>query len=139
MRKPERDELPEELNALTAQIIKAAMEVHSELGPGLFERVYRRCMLRELSRMGIRAETELRVPVCYKGQLIDDEGYRIDLLVDDTVVVELKSVEAVTGVHKKQVLTYVRLKRKPLGLLITFIVEHLREGIFRILDPRRGV
>jgi GxxExxY protein len=139
MGRAEKAELPEHINVLTSRIIEAAMEVHTELGPGLYERVYRRPLARELDRRGIPWEAELPVPVVYKGELVDDEGYRLDYLVDDTVVVELKSVESVTATHKKQLLTYLRLKRKAVGLLINFNVEHLRNGIFRIIDPRRDL
>jgi len=132
VRKPGREELSEEINALTARIIEAAMEVHSELGPGLYERVYRKAM-----RMGMRAGFELPLVVFYKGELIDEEGYRLDCLVDDTVILELKSVETVLPRHKMQLMTYLRLKQKPVGLLINFNVEHLRDGIFRIINPWR--
>jgi len=134
-----RPELPEHINKLTSRIIEAAMEVHTELGPGLYERAYRKPIEREFSRLAVRAEPEVPVPVIYKGELMDDEGYRIDYLVEDTVVLELKSVEAVTRTHKKQVLTYLRLKQKAVGLLINFNVEHLRDGIYRIIDPRRDL
>jgi GxxExxY protein len=139
MKRGQQEDLPEELNTLTSQIIKAAMEVHTELGPGLYEKVYRKCMARELSRLGVPFDMELPVAVVYKGEPIDEEGYKIDLLVDGQVVVELKSVETVTGTHKKQVLTCLRLKQKAIGLLINFNVEHLRDGIFRTIDPRRDL
>ena len=139
MRKREMPELPEEINALTSLIIKAAMEVHTELGPGLYERVYRKALARELTLMGVQVAVEVPVPVVYKGELIDEEGYRLDCLVNDTVILELKSVAAIRPVHKKQVLTYLRLKQKPVGLLINFNVERLRDGIFRIIDPRRSM
>ena len=138
MAREKQDELPEEINALTARIIKAAMEVHSEFGPGLYEKVYKKAMARELPRMGMEAEYELPLLVYYKGELIDEDGYRLDCLVDDTVILELKSVEAILPLHKKQLLTYLRLKDKPLGLLINFNVEHLRDGIFRIINPWRN-
>ena len=131
------DELPEEINELTSRVINAAMEVHSELGPGLFERVYRKAMARELTRMGMQAEFEQPVVVFYKHELIDEEGYRLDCIVEDTVILELKSVETVVPRHKKQLMTYLRLMQKPLGLLINFNVEHLRDGIFRIINPWR--
>jgi GxxExxY protein len=133
----ERPELPEAINELTGRIIKADMEVHTELGPGLYEKPYKKSLAREFARMGIRAEREVPVPVVYKGELVDEEGYKLDFLVEDTVVFEGKSVETIMPVHKKQVLTYLRLTRKPLGLLVNFNVEHLRDGIYRIIDPRR--
>jgi len=131
------EELPEEINGLTRRIIGAAMEVHTELGPGLYEKPYRKAMAREMERLGLAAEFELPLQVRYKGELIDEEGYRLDCLVEDTVILEFKSVEAVSPRHKKQLMTYLRLKQKPVGLLINFNVEHLRDGIFRIINPRR--
>ena len=132
------EELPEEINDLTSRIISAAMEVHSELGPGLYERVYRKAMGCELPRMGMRARFEKPLVVFYKGELIDEEGYRLDCLVDDTVILELKSVEAILPRHKKQLTTYLRLEGKPVGLLINFNVAHLRDGIVRIINPWRS-
>ena len=134
----ERTELPAEVNALTSRIIRAAMAEHTELGPGLYEKVYRRAVEHELRQMGIAVATEHPVPVTYRGELIDEEGYRVDLLVEDTVIVELKSVIALSPVHKKQLLTYLRLTEKPVGLLVNFNVEHLREGISRVINPRRN-
>ncbi len=109
-----------DLNELSSRIIEAAIVVHRELGPGLLESVYSVCLRRELERTGLKVQGEMPVAVMYRGELIADEGFRIDILVQDTVVVELKSVEQVQPVHKKQLLTYLRLADKPLGLLINF-------------------
>jgi GxxExxY protein len=125
-----------ELNSISSQIIKAAITVHKELGPGLLETVYQKCMIMELDGLGLQAESEKPIPVFYRGVEIFDQGFRIDLLVEDKVVVELKSVEKVKDVHKKQLLTYLRLSNKPLGLLINFNESLLKDGITRIInDP----
>ena len=123
-----------DLNNLSSIIIKAAINVHKELGPGLLESVYQRCMSIELNEMGIKFGTEVQIPVWYRKQLVSDDGFRIDILVEDTIVVELKSVERVKAVHKKQLLTYLRLSDKPLGLLINFNESLLKEGITRIVS-----
>ena len=127
-----------ELNKLSSQIIKAAIAVHKELGPGLLESVYHSCMLIELNRMGINTESEVILPVFYRGRKVDGQGFRLDLLVEDSVIVELKSVERVEPLHKKQLLTYLRLADKPLGLLINFNKSLLKDGITRIINsPER--
>ena len=123
-----------ELNQLSSQIIKAAINVHKELGPGLLESVYQSCMVIELNDMNIKTESQVPLPVFYHGQKVNEEGFRLDLLVDDRIVVELKSVEKVQPVHKKQLLTYLRLTKKPLGLLINFNESMLKEGITRIIN-----
>jgi len=123
-----------ELNRLSSQIIKAAINVHKELGPGLLESVYQSCMAIELNSMDIKVESEVALPITYRGQKVHDEGFRLDLLVEDTVVVELKSVEKVQDLHKKQLLTYLRLTKKRLGLLINFNEVLLKDGITRIVN-----
>ena len=123
-----------DINHLTADIIKAAITVHKELGPGLFESVYQRCMIIELRHMGHTVESELPVPVVYRGEQIEGEAFRIDLLVDDEVVIELKSVEQIRPVHQKQLLTYLRLTKKQVGLLINFNEPLLKDGITRIVN-----
>jgi len=123
-----------DLNQLSSLIIKAAINVHKELGPGLLETVYQACMIIELKNMGIKVQSEVPVEIFYNGQKINDQGFRIDLLVNDTIVVELKSVEQVRDVHKKQLLTYLRLADKPLGLLINFNEVLLKNGITRIIN-----
>ena len=123
-----------ELNKLSSQIIKAAITLHKELGPGLLESVYQSCMVIELRNMGIKVQPEVPLPIFYRGQRVHEEGFRLDLLVEDTIIVELKSVEKVQGVHKKQLLTYLRLAKKPLGLLINFNEAVLKDGITRIIN-----
>ena len=125
-----------ELNQLSSQIIKAAIAVHKELGPGLLEAVYQSCMIIELKSMNMNVQAEVPLPVFYRGQKVNEDGFRVDLLVEDLIVVELKSVDKVQPVHKKQLLTYLRLAKKPLGLLINFNESLLKDGITRVInDP----
>ena len=123
-----------DLNRLSSHIIKAAITVHKELGPGLLESVYHACMLIELRNMGIKAQSEVLLPVVYRGQKVNGQEFRLDLLVEDKIIVELKSVAKVEPVHKKQLLTYLRLAGKQLGLLINFNEPLLRDGITRIIN-----
>jgi len=123
-----------DLNFITSQIIQAAIAVHKALGPGLLESVYQKCMVIELDLMGIRVESEVELPIFYRDQKITDLGFRIDLLVESVIIVELKSVEAVKPVHKKQLLTYLRLAEKEIGLLINFNEVLLKDGISRIIN-----
>jgi len=123
-----------ELNRLSSQIIKAAINVHKDLGPGLLESVYQSCMIVELKDLNITVQAEVPLPIFYRGQKVSEEGFRLDLLVEDIVVVELKSVEKVQNLHKKQLLTYLRLAKKPLGLLINFNEVLLKDGITRIIN-----
>ena len=123
-----------ELNQLSSQIIKAAINVHKELGPGLLESVYQSCMVIELRKMSVEVESEVPISISYRGEKVHEEGFRLDLLVEDTIIVELKSVENVQSVHKKQLLTYLRLANKPLGLLINFNETVVKDGITRIVN-----
>ena len=118
------------LNELTYQIIGAAIEVHRMLGPGLLESSYRECLCRELLLRGIDFRREYGLPLQYKGIQLD-YGYRIDILVADLVVVEIKAVEKLAPVHEAQLLTYLRLGGWKVGLLINFNVVVLKEGICR--------
>ena len=122
------------LDEISFNIISAAIKVHETLGPGLLESVYQKCMEIELKKRGLRVESEVDLPVIYEVEKITDMGFRIDLLVESAVIVELKSVEEVKPVHKKQLLTYLRLAKKDLGLLINFNEVLLRKGIFRIAN-----
>lgn len=121
----------DELNELSGAIIDSAMEVHRELGPGLLECVYEAALARELFVRGISSLRQLPVPVIYKGTLLDEGAYRMDLLVEDSVVVELKTVSELLPIHEAQLQTYRRLSKKSLGLLINFNVILLRDGIKR--------
>ena len=122
------------LNQISFNIISAAIKVHETLGPGLLESVYQKCMEIELKKRGLKVESELDLPVVYDGEKVTDLGFRIDLLVESSVIVELKSVEEVKPVHKKQLLTYLRLAKKDLGLLINFNEVLLKKGIYRIAN-----
>lgn len=117
---------------LTRQIIGAAIEVHKILGPGLLESAYRQCLVFELEHRGLRCNQELLIPILYKHKKID-YGFRLDLIVENTVILELKSVDAILSLHKAQLLTYLRLANKQLGLLINFNVPLLKDGIHRIV------
>jgi GxxExxY protein len=122
-----------QINHITHQIIAAAMRVHTALGPGLLESAYRACLLHELRNQGFSVASEVGLPVVYRGEKID-LGYRIDLVVADCVIVEIKCVEAINPVHKCQLLSYMRLSGREVGLLINFHVEHLKDGIKRMVD-----
>ena len=115
---------------LTEQIIGAAIEVHKALGPGLLESTYRICLMRELTLRGLTFQSELALPIEYKGVRLDC-GYRMDLLVDDKVVLELKAVESLTKVHEAQLLTYLKLSGKRVGLLVNFNSPVIRNSIVR--------
>ena len=121
----------EELNELSGTIIDAAMEVHREFGPGLLERVYEAALAYELSLRGISSRRQVPASVFYKGKHLDEEAYKIDLLVEDSVIVELKTVIALQPIDEAQLHTYLRLSKKCLGLLINFNVILLRDGIKR--------
>lgn len=121
------------LEHLTGKIIDAAMKVHSALGPGLLESAYEACLLFELHRRDIRAASQVELPVVYENVRID-AGYRIDLLVEEAVIVELKSVEKILPIHQAQLLSYLKLSGKTVGLLINFNVVHLRDGIKRMVN-----
>ncbi|MDD3789616.1 MAG: GxxExxY protein [Petrimonas sp.] len=119
-------------NAITEKIIGAAINVHKTLGPGMLESAYRRCLAYELEQMGLEVQCEVAVPVVYK-EIKLDCGYRIDLLVENQVIVELKSVDAFHPVFEAQVLTYMRFANKRLGLLINFKTNMLKNGIKRYI------
>ena len=123
-----------DINELSSNIIKAAITVHRELGPGLLESVYKSCLALELGTSRMPVQKEVPLPVVYRNQKIQDDGFRIDLLVENQIIVEIKSVENILKVHKKQLLTYLRLANKPLGLLINFNEVLLKDGITRIIN-----
>jgi len=123
----------EAIDAMSFLIIQSAIEIHKSLGPGLLERAYRTCMLYELGTRGLTVASEQMIPMRYKS-LVLEGGYRIDLLVQDEIIVELKSVEVVLPVHRAQVLSYLRLTGKQLGLLINFNVPRLVDGVERIVN-----
>lgn len=129
MREPDRATL----NEITGKIVDAAMRVHTKLGPGLLESAYEAAMLYELSKRDLKVAAQCEMPVQYDEVRIN-LGYRIDLLVHDQVIVELKSVEEITDVHKAQLLTYLRLSGRPVGLLLNFNVKHMKDGIVRYVN-----
>lgn len=120
------------INDISYKIIGCAFAVHSQLGPGLLESAYQACLEYELLSSGLTFESQKALPVVYKDMKLD-AGYRIDFLVENEVVVELKSVEAIADIHKAQVLTYLKLSDKKLGLLLNFNVVDMKEGINRVV------
>ncbi|MEZ5083377.1 MAG: GxxExxY protein [Bacteroidales bacterium] len=123
----------EEFNKITGEIIGSAIEVHKALGPGLLESAYQECLLYELVSKGFNVSKEQAMPIVYKEVKLD-HGYRMDLLVENKVVVEIKTVDAFTDVHFAQVLTYLKLGDFKIGLLINFNVLKLKDGIKRIIN-----
>jgi GxxExxY protein len=119
------------INEVSGSIVDAAMKVHSALGPGLLEKAYEVCLVHELQSRGLVVVVQAALPVIYEG-LRMDAGYRLDVLVEDTIIVELKAVDALNPLHEAQLLTYLKLSGKPLGLLLNFNVLHMRDGIKRL-------
>ncbi len=122
-----------DINDITNAIIGAGIKVHTELGPGLLESAYQECLFYELSREGWKIEKEKSMPVVYDGVQLDC-GYRIDLLVEDSVIVELKAVKALDDVHMAQLLTYLKLANCKIGLLMNFNEYRLKDGIRRVIN-----
>jgi len=120
-------------NAVAREIVDAAYQIHRRLGPGLLESVYETVLAYKLEKRGLKVERQVPVPIVYEG-ISFNEGFRADLIVEDKVIAELKSVETVAPVHKKQLLTYLRLADKRLGLLINFGAELIRDGISRVVN-----
>ena len=118
---------------ISHEVVTAAMKVHSELGAGLLESAYQACLQHELRSAGIHSTSEVGLPVVYRGVKLD-VGYRIDLLVENLVIVEVKSVDSFCPVHHAQVISYLKLSGKSIGLLINFNVLHLRDGIKRFVN-----
>lgn len=119
-----------ELNKITEKIIGCAIEVHKLLGPGLLESAYEECLMYELAKAGLKTERQKSIPVIYK-EIHLECGYRIDILVEDMVILELKTVENFCPVHEAQILTYLKFANKSTGLLINFNVTVLKNGIKR--------
>ena len=120
-------------NEIARQIVDAAYKIHSTLGPGLLESAYQAILVYELQKHGLKVEPEKEMPIIYENIQLDT-GFRADLVVEDKVIVELKSVEQVAPVHKKQLLTYLRLGDKRLGLLINFGAPLVKNGITRVVN-----
>lgn len=121
-------------NELSYKIIGAAIRVHSKLGPGLLESVYEKALAYELEQIGLSVKTQQGIPFNYNDEVVFDCGFRLDVLVNNKVIVEIKSVESLTDVHHKQLLTYLKLTDKKLGLLINFNVILLKNSITRIVN-----
>ena len=122
-----------EINELSGVVIDAAMKVHTVLGAGLLEHPYKVCLKHELTNRGLKVLSEVTLPVIYEDITVDF-GYRLDLLVEDQLIVELKSIEQITSLHRAQLLTYLKLTAKTLGLIINFNTPHLRNGIVRLIS-----
>ncbi len=120
-------------NEIGNAIVGAAMKVHSTVGPGLLESAYETCLLHELERQGHPVRRQMSIPIRYEDLTIDN-GYRVDLLVRDLVVIELKAIELVLPVHRAQLLSYLKLGQFKLGYLLNFHVAHMRDGIVRMVD-----
>jgi len=120
-------------NELSQKIIGCAIEVHKQLGPGLLESAYQECLYYELKQLGLKVQKEKPMPIVYKEVKLD-HGYRIDLLVEDKVVIEIKTVEVFNEVHTAQVLTYLKLGEYKLGLLLNFQTTVLKNGIKRVIN-----
>ena len=121
------------INEMSGKIISSAMKVHTNLGPGLLENAYETCLSYEIRKTGMKVERQKTMPLIYDGKRMDID-YKIDILVEDTIIVELKSVERIIPIHEAQLLSYLKISGKQLGLLINFNVEHLRNGIKRIIN-----
>ena len=121
------------INKISEGIIGAAMRVHSALGPGLLEKAYAACLAYKLRKAGFDVQLEVELPVVYESIRIE-LGYRADRIVNDLVIVELKCVERIIPVHEAQIISYLRLSKKSIGLLINFHVRHLRDGIKRFVE-----
>ena len=127
--------VPAEMEATAEKVVGACLDVHRALGPGLLESVYRDCLVLAVEDAGCRVATEVPVPVTFRGRAAR-HPLRLDLLVDDCLLVELKAVEKVTPLHQAQLLTYLRLSNRSLGLLVNFNVTYVRDGIQRVVRTR---
>jgi|ERR1700722_1373898 len=122
----------DEINQLSGQVVDAAMKVHSALGPGLLEAVYEHCLAHELVSRGLKIQKQVPVPIIYNGEHLD-AGFRIDLLVEECLLLELKAIEQVLPIHEAQVLTYLKMTKGRVGLLLNFNVLSMKNGIKRII------
>ncbi len=122
-----------DINQLSSKIIGAAIEVHKALGPGLLESAYEKCLCHELKLRGLSFDSQKPLPLLFKGEEIDC-GYRLDVVVDNAIILELKSCEKIEPIHKAQLLTYLKLSGLTLGLVLNFNVPAMRDGIVRIVN-----
>jgi GxxExxY protein len=121
------------MNALSKEILDAAITVHKEMGPGLLESVYECCLVKELSLRNIKAASQMQLPLYYKGELLNKE-FRIDILVEDEIILELKSVDELLPVHDAQIISYLKLANKKLGFLINFNESLMKNGFNRFVN-----
>ena len=128
--KTPRKDLPEDLERLATVVVDAAIKVHSVLGPGLLESVYEACLAYELTNRGLKVASQVWLPIIYEGMKLD-AGLRIDLLIEDQIVIELKSVETILPVHHAQLITYLKLSGHRLGFLMNFNARLLKDGLHR--------
>jgi len=135
--KPSKVVIPDEIERIATVAVNAAFAVHTELGPGLLEAAYESCFAYELELRGIKYQRQLPVPLNYKGKLIE-VGFRADMILEGKLLIELKAVEQVIPVHKAQVITYLKILKLPLGLLINFNEVLIKDGIQRILNIPKG-
>lgn len=124
--------IPGKLNLLSGKVVHAAYQVHSELGPGLLESVYELCLFHELKKINAKVERQVSVPIKYRDMVFED-AFRMDLLVEDQIIVELKAVESLLPIHEAQLLTYLKLTKRRVGLLLNFNVPVLKDGIQRVV------
>lgn len=124
--------LPRQIEKLAAEVVDAAFRVHKTLGPGLLESVYGVCLTHELRKRGLKVETQVELPVVYESVRFES-GFRLDMLVEEQIIVELKAVETIHPLYEAQLLTYLKLTGKRLGLLINFNVPLIRDGIKRLI------
>jgi GxxExxY protein len=127
----------EQIEAIAKDIVDAAIKVHRALGPGLLESAYQHCLSYELRKRGRKVSTEVTLPIVYEGQLID-AGYRIDMLVDEMIIIENKTVEAILPIHEAQILTYLKLHNNHLGFLLNWNVKLIKNGIRRVVHDLPG-
>jgi GxxExxY protein len=132
MKNPSTETARQRLNDLTGKVIGLCIEIHRELGPGLLESAYEECLAYELSKAGLRFERQRPLPVHYKEVQLDC-GYRLDLVIEDALIIELKAVTELHPIHEAQLLTYLKLDRKSLGLLVNFNVPALKQGVKRVV------
>jgi GxxExxY protein len=125
--------MKKDLNEISGQVVDAAMKVHSALGPGLLENAYEACLKHELDKRGVEVKQQVGLPLLYEGFQIE-LGYRLDLLVENEVIVELKTVDKIMPIHEAQLLSYLKLSGRKLGLLRNFNVLHLKNGIKRMVN-----
>lgn len=122
-----------DLNKLSHSIIECAIKVHSTLGPGLLESTYQTCLVHELKKRGLKVESEVPLPVIYDGEKIE-VGYRIDILVENSIILEIKAIEKTIPIHEAQLLSYLKMSGKTVGLLLNFNVRMMKSGITRMVN-----